>query len=303
MSHDHHHHHHHHAHEAHEGDVGAFRVAFFLNLTFTVVELIGGLLTNSVAILSDAVHDLGDSISLLFSWAMERIAGRRRTPQQTFGYKRYSVLGAIVSAAVLLVGSIFVMMEAIPRLFAPEAVHPEGMLPLAVAGIAFNLLAVLRLRGGEKLNRRVVVLHLMEDVLGWIGVLVVSIVLLFADLPVLDPILSVAVTLFVLWRIVPRLRHALGVFMQYAPAEIDIGHIESQLTGMDHVEGLHDVHAWSLDGSYHLFSSHVVVDEDLSLSELEALKASIKSTLSQWGIHHVTLEFEIGAAGCAECDL
>ncbi|MFO7782486.1 MAG: cation diffusion facilitator family transporter [Spirochaetia bacterium] len=303
MSHDHHHHDHHNGHEAREGDVGAFRVAFFLNLIFTVVELIGGLLTNSVAILSDAVHDLGDSISLLFSWAMERIAGRRRTPKQTFGYKRYSVLGAIVSAAVLLVGSIFVMMEAIPRLFAPETVHPEGMLPLAVAGIAFNLLAVLRLRGGETLNRRVVVLHLMEDVLGWIGVLVVSIVLLFADLPILDPILSVAVTLFVLSRIVPRLKHALGVFMQYAPADIDIDRIESQLTDMDHVEGLHDVHAWSLDGSYHLFSSHVVIDEDLSLSELEELKAGIKEKLAQWGIHHVTLEFESGAAGCAECDL
>ena len=152
MSHD---HHHHHAHEVQESDVGAFRVAFFLNLVFTVVELIGGLFTNSVAILSDAVHDLGDSISLLFSLAMERIAGRRRTPKQTFGYKRYSVLGAIVSAAVLLVGSIFVMMEAVPRLFAPETVHPEGMLPLAVAGIAFNLLAVLRLRGGGgKVPRR-----------------------------------------------------------------------------------------------------------------------------------------------------
>ncbi|MFP4373431.1 MAG: cation diffusion facilitator family transporter [Spirochaetaceae bacterium] len=290
-------------HTGHGEDTGAFRGAFFLNLVFTVIELIGGLLTNSVAILSDAVHDLGDSVSLLFSWAMERVAGRPRTPKQTFGYKRYSLLGAIVGAAVLLVGSVFVMMEAVPRLFAPEAVHPEGMLPLAVAGMTFNLLAVLRLRGGKKLNHRVVVLHFMEDVLGWVGVFVVSVVLLFADLPILDPILSVVVTLYVLSRIVPRLKHALGVFMQYAPADVDTGRIESRISAIEHVEGLHDVHVWSLDGSYNLFSSHVVVDGDLSLSDLEGLKARIKSTLAELGIHHVTLEFEAAAAGCTECDL
>jgi cobalt-zinc-cadmium efflux system protein len=294
--------HHHHHHEGEESS-GAFRVAFFLNLGFTFVEIVGGLLTNSVAILADAVHDLGDSVSLLFSWSMERVATRRRTEKQTFGYKRYSVLGAVVSGGVLLVGSVFVMLEAVPRLFEPEAVHPEGMLALAVAGIGFNLLAVLRMRGGEKLNQRVVMLHLLEDVLGWAGVLVVSVVLLFADLPILDPLLSVAVTVFVLSRIVPRLRHAIGVFLQYAPSDIDIGSIEEEVTEMRHVRSLHDMHLWSLDGNYHLFSTHVVVDDDLKLSALEELQAKIKGALARRGVHHVTLEFESDRAGCAECDL
>lgn len=302
MSRNHDHHHHHHQHGT-DRDAGGFRIAFFLNLGFTVIEIVGGLLTNSVAILSDAVHDLGDSVSLLFSWSMDRVSRRRRTGTQTFGSKRYSVLGAIVSAAVLLVGSVFIMVEAVPRLFEPEAVHPEGMLPLALAGIAFNLLAVLRLRGGSSLNRRVVMLHLLEDVLGWVGVLVVSVVLLFAEVPILDPMLSIAVTIFVLSRIWPRLRHAVGVFLQHAPSDIDIEDIEAEVEAMPHVRSLHDMHLWSLDGSYHLFSTHVVVDDDLKLSSLEELKSGIKSALAERGIHHVTLEFESEATGCLECDL
>jgi cobalt-zinc-cadmium efflux system protein len=280
-----------------------FRGAFFLNLGFTVIEIVGGLLTNSVAILSDAVHDLGDSVSLAFAWSMQRVSGWRRTERQTFGYKRYSVLGAVVSAAVLLVGSVFILMEAVPRLLEPETVHPEGMLPLALAGIAFNGAAAMRLRGGGGLNRRVVMLHLLEDVLGWVGVLVVSIVLLFADLRILDPILSIAVTIFILSRIVPRLRQAAGVFLQYAPADVDVKSVEEKLLEVAHVTGVHDMHLWSLDGNYNLFSSHVVVDEDLSLSRLEELKLRIKAILEDEGIQHVTLEFETDSAGCHECDL
>ncbi|MFP4011235.1 MAG: cation diffusion facilitator family transporter [Spirochaetaceae bacterium] len=292
-----------HAHAHDDPGAGGFRVAFFLNLVFTLVEFVGGMLTNSVAILADAVHDLGDSVSLLFSWSMERISRRPRTDRQTFGYKRYSVLGAVVSAAVLLLGSVFVLMEAVPRLFDPEPVLPEGMIPLAVAGVGFNLAAVLRLRRGGKLNHRVVLLHLLEDVLGWIGVFVVGVVMLFADVPVLDPILSVAVTVFVLSRIVPRLRSALGVFLQYAPSGIALGHIEEEVKAFPQVLGVHDLHVWSLDGSYNLLSTHVVVDENMSLGGLEELKARIKERLAGWDIHHVTLEFEPESASCVECEL
>ena len=177
------------------------------------------------------------------------------------------------------------------------------MLPLALAGIGFNLLAVLKLRGGGSVNRRVVLLHLLEDVLGWIGVLVVSIVLFFVDLPILDPILSIAVTVFVLSRIIPRLRSALGVFLQYAPDEVDVRTVEQTVTAIAHVQSLHDVHLWSLDGSYNLLSTHVVVDSDLNLSALEGVKVQIKEALAGLGIEHATLEFESDAAGCAECDL
>ncbi len=282
---------------------GGFRAAFYLNLVFTVVELIGGLLTNSVAILSDAVHDLGDSVSLLFSWGMERVSARTRTERRTFGYKRYSVLGAVVSAVVLLAGSVFVLLEAVPRLFEPEPVVAEGMLPLAVAGVVFNLAAVLKLRGGGKINHRVVLLHLLEDVLGWVGVLVVSVVLLFADLPILDPILSVAVTLFVLARIYPRLREALSVFLQHAPADIDINAVQTELEALPHIEEVHDMHLWSLDGSYNLFSAHVVVNDALSLSQLNDVKQHMKTLLANRGVHHTTLEFEARTESCAECDL
>lgn len=298
MSHDHAHHHH----DEHGGASG-FGGAFWLNLVFTLIEVVGGVLTNSVAILSDAVHDLGDSIALAFSWAMERMSRRERTKKHTFGFKRYSVLGAVVSAVVLLVGSVFILSEAVPRLWNPEAVKAGGMLPMAVAGITFNGLAALRLRGGTGMNRRVVLLHLLEDILGWIGVLVVSIVLLFADLPILDPILSIVITVFVLSRIVPRLRQAAGVFLQSAPENVDIGTIERRLEAFPHVLELHDVHAWTLDGNYNLFSSHVVVDEDVNLGALDELKTRMKRELERFGVHHATLEFETAAAGCADCDL
>ena len=285
-----------------EGEVG-LRGAFFLNLGFTVLEIVGGILTNSVAILSDAVHDFGDSFTLGVSWYLERYSSREPTERQTFGYKRFSLMGALLSALVLLVGSVFILLEAVPRLWKPEQVDPRGMLPLAVVGITVNLVAVLRLRSGKKLNQRVILLHLLEDLLGWIGVLIVSVLLFFVDLPILDPILSIAITVFVLSRIIPHLRRTLRVFLQYAPEDIEIGEIKNRLGEIEEIEEVHDVHLWSLDGNYTLFSAHVVLGKNTDLSGQEEIKKRIKSVLKEMQIQHVTLEFEPSAAACGECDI
>ncbi len=296
------HHHHHHNHERREGD-GGLGVAFFLNVFFAVIELVGGLWTNSIAIVSDAVHDFGDSISIAFAWTMDRLSSRKSSETLTFGYRRYRVLGALVTGLVLLGGSVFILTEAIPRLFAPEAVEPRGMLPLAVLGIAVNGAAAFRLRGNTDANRRVVILHLMEDILGWVAVLVVSIVLFFVNLPILDPILSIGITLFILVRIVPSLRRVLRVFLQHAPPGVHTSELREVLQDLEGVAEVHHVHVWTLDGEYNLLSAHLVMKGNPPLDDLEETKASAKVRLAEKGIQHVTLEFEAEQAGCLDCDL
>jgi len=293
-SHNHNHHHH--------GIVKNIRFAFFLNLGFTVVEIVGGFLTNSVAILSDAVHDLGDTVTLAISWSLENLSEKEATEKLTFGYKRFSLLGALISSVILLAGSAFILTEAIPRLFHPEEVNPEGMIVLSIIGVLINGIAVLKLRGGKKLNEQVVRLHLLEDAFGWIAVLIVSIILKITYIPVLDPILSIGITVFILFKIIPRLRDAVKIFLQYSPANIDIQEIKNELMKIDMVEDIHDIHLWSIDGTYNIFSSHVALSKDLCIENTAVIKEAIRAVLSEYGIQHVTLEFEIIGDSCVSCD-
>ena len=292
-----------HEHDHHHDSSKNISVAFFLNLGFTVIEIVGGLFTNSVAILSDAVHDLGDTFTLGVSWWFEKISRKGSTEKLTFGYKRYSLLGALFSSLVLLMGSVFILTRAIPRIIHPEEVHSTGMLVIACVGVAVNGLAVLRLRGGHKLNERVVMLHLLEDVLGWIAVLVVSIILKFYSIPILDPILSICITGFVLFKIYPNIRNTLRIFLQYSPDDIDIAGIRNVIVKLEKIDDIHDVHLWSIDGTYNIFSCHVVLTDDLSLSEMEEIKKEVKGMLHEYGIEHATLEFEHPSETCLSCEI
>ena len=292
--------HSHHAHDHHTNS--NLTLAFVLNLSFAVVEIVGGLLTNSIAILSDAVHDLGDTATIGFSWLMERYSKKKRTDELTFGYRRFSLLGAITSSFVLLAGSVFILTQSIPRLFHPEAVHPKGMIGMAVAGVLINGFAVLRLRKGDKLNERVILLHLLEDVLGWIAVLIVSILLLFYDLPILDPLLSIVITIFIVSKILPNIKSILKIFLQYSPDDVDVQKIKQLILKRDAIDSVHDVHLWSLDGRFTVFSCHLSSNKNMSLMEIESEKTEIKRDLHQLGIEHITLEFEPNSKICSECD-
>ncbi|MFW6258006.1 MAG: cation diffusion facilitator family transporter, partial [Halochromatium sp.] len=215
----------------------------------------------------------------------------------------FSVLGALTSAIVLIGGSVFILSEAIPRLISPEPVSGLGMLAIAIVGVVVNGIAVLRLRGGARLNQRVVFLHLIEDVLGWAAVLVGSIILMVFDLPILDPILSIAITVFVLAKIIPNLRAALRIFLQYTPDHVDLAEISRELSRVPDVASVHDVHLWTLDGAYTIFTAHVVVDKLVDWPEIEHLKARLKSRAHELGISHATFEFEPSGRICEECDL
>src|SRR5574344_1135248 len=188
-----------HSHNHTQGGNNNIAVAFFLNFSFTIIELVGGLITNSVAILSDALHDFGDSISLALAWYFDKLSRHTPNARYSYGYKRFALLGALINAVVLLVGSLFVIYECVLRMIHPQPVVVQGMFWLAILGVVINGIAVLRTRKDAGVNERVVSLHMLEDVLGWIAVLIVSVVMLFVDVPILDPILSVCIALFVLY--------------------------------------------------------------------------------------------------------
>ncbi len=287
---------HNHNHDHSESNV---KVAFFLNLSFTIIEIIGGLYTNSLAILSDALHDFGDSLSLGLSWYFQRLSKKGRTKKFSYGYKRFSLLGAIINSIVLVVGSIFILTKAIPQLFNPEETNVQGMLYLAILGIVVNGAAVFKLRKGDSLNEKVVSLHLLEDVLGWVAVLIGSIIMMYFDAPFIDPLLSVLISLFVLYNVYKNLRKSLLVILQGIPDDVDIEEIRENLKDIKAITDIHDCHAWSMDGNYNVLTIHLVLDKDYKLSELLDIKKGVQEILKDELINHITVEFESQDENCA----
>ncbi|PKO95092.1 MAG: cation transporter, partial [Bacteroidetes bacterium HGW-Bacteroidetes-9] len=209
-------HHHHHIEPEldHKHDQSNITIAFWLNATFTVIEIIGGVLTNSIAIISDAVHDLGDTFSLGLAWYAEKLAQRKPDSKYTYGYKRYPVLAALVNSVFLLAASAFVLSQAVPMIFNPGKVDENGMMWLAVLGIVFNGVAVLKLKGGKSLNQKVVRLHLLEDTLGWIAVLAGAIIMKYTGFAWIDPLLGVMIAVYIIYNAAKNLRDSLRIFLQ-----------------------------------------------------------------------------------------
>ncbi|MFP5384063.1 MAG: cation diffusion facilitator family transporter [Gammaproteobacteria bacterium] len=302
--HGHRHGHQHHAHHGAREESRAIGIAFFLNLAFTLVEIVGGLLTNSVAILADALHDLGDSLALGLSWLLARVARREADAKFSYGYQRFSLLGALVNSVVLLAGSAFILIEAVPRLWAPQMPHAQGMFWLAILGVVVNGVAAWRLRRSGTLNAQAMGWHLLEDVLGWVAVLIVSVVLMFVDWPILDPLLSVVFTLFILLNVLRTLRATVAVFLQAVPDGHLIPEIEESLLEEAAVSAVHHSHLWTLDGERHVFTAHLVATRALDGEAMLALKARIEQRLAAYGFAHTTIEIEQPGESCRDrcCD-
>ncbi|NML17080.1 cation diffusion facilitator family transporter [Azohydromonas caseinilytica] len=288
-----------HSHHGHQhGSTGNLKTAFLLNLAFTVIEIIGGFWTNSIAILSDAVHDLGDSLSLGLAWYFDRISKKGATPHNTYGYRRYSLLGGLITAIVLLVGLAFVLWQALARLFSPEPVNAPGMVLLAVVGVAFNGAAVLKVRRGSSLTERVVSWHLLEDTLGWLAVLIGAAIMTFWDLPIVDPILSIGISLFVLWNVVRNLRQFFDVFLQKTPRTFDAQQFERCVLAMPKVASMHHTHSWSIDGETHVLTTHLVMKADASRDDVVEAKNRVRSLLDREAFVHVTVDVELEGEEC-----
>ena len=269
-----------------------------MNFSFTIIELIGGMLTNSVAIFSDAVHDLGDSLSLALAWYFQRKSQKGRTERYTYGYKRFSLLGAIITWGVLLAGSLYILAQAVPRLLHPQETDAGGMFLLALIGIAANGFAALRTRKSRSINERMVSLHLLEDVMGWAAVLIGSAVMYFTGWTIVDPILSIGIAVFVLYNVIQNVRQIMPILLQGALAEFDQEHIAEKLKALEPIEAIHDLHIWSLDEEYSVLTVHVVLSKELPMEALALLKCEIRAVLREEKIRHVTIEFEAPTETC-----
>ncbi len=295
-----HHHHHHNAEHSHGSK--NLKVAFFLNFSFTIIEVIGGLWTGSLAILSDALHDLGDSLSIGLSWYFQHLSDNKDSNEKfTYGYKRFSLIGAIVNAAILLVGSVIILSRAAPQILNPNEVNDEGMLIIAVFGVIVNGAAVFRLKKGKTLNEKAIRLHLLEDVLGWIAVLLGSLLIMYFDWQFIDPLLSVAIGIFIIYNVIKNLKESFGIILQTTPPDIDLRTLKDGLKALPEVINVHDCHVWSMDGEYHVFSAHIVLDKAYDLNQMVETKSKSKLILKELGVEHSTLEFEVEGEDCKGC--
>lgn len=295
------HRHSHHSHHHHDASSRNLSTAFWINSIFAVIELIGGFYTNSVAILSDALHDFGDSLSLGLAYIFQRKSLRTRDASYSYGYKRFSLVGAVANAVILMVGSVFIVQESVTRLFDPVQPDARGMLAIAILGLVANGIALIRLRTGQSLSERVVALHFIEDVLGWLAVLIGSIVMIFADVPVLDPILSIGIALFILYNAYKNLRQSFRIILQGIPENVDVESVEEKILDVPGVTGLHDLHTWSLDGQYNIMTVHVTLKES-DFGRSNEIKKEIRKRLSKMNIQHLTIETEIEGDPCAFLD-
>lgn len=274
------------------------RVAFFLNLFFAALELIGGLFTNSLAILSDAVHDFGDAFTLGVSWYFDKVSKKPRTERFSYGLGRFSLLSAFISSIVLLLGSLYIFSEAVPRLFNPEHSNAAGMIGFAIFGIVINGLAVIRLKKSQSMNEKVVFWHLLEDVLGWVAVLITGIIIYFRDIHILDAILSILIVLYVLWNVIKNLKKTVTLFLQGVPEEVSIESLEEEIKTILNIKFVHDTHVWTLDGENNVISTHVVIEEGVSKDKAVEIKCEVKEYLYKQNIKHATIEIEWEGEKC-----
>ncbi|MGZ3818338.1 MAG: cation diffusion facilitator family transporter [Bdellovibrio sp.] len=296
-SHSHGHHHHHHSH----GDsVGRMKLALALNFGFACIELVGGMYTNSVSILSDALHDFGDAFAMGLAIFLENLSRKKSDSSFSYGYRRFSTLGALINGMILIVGSVFILTEAIPRLLHPQQPQANGMILLAILGVAVNGLAALRVSKGDSLNERMIMWHMIEDVLGWTLVLVGAIIIKFFNVPQIDAGLAIALSLWILFNVFRNSGDALKVFLMATPRRVQISEVEADILKLNKVEGVHHGHLWSLDGETHIFTAHVVLDPCSSIEDMESIKLQIKKLVGKYGILEATIETELSGAACKD---
>ena len=267
------------------------RIAALLNVGFTILEIVGGFWTNSLAILSDALHDFGDSTALLVSWLFERGARKSPDTSRTFGYQRLSLFSALFSAMVLIGGSIVIISQAIPRILDSETVNATGMVGIAIIGILPNGMGFFLLKKGESLNEKVLSWHLLEDVLGWAVILVGGIIINFWDVYLLDPIMTLGLTVFILYNVSKNLKEAVNILLEGVPEHIDFDEVKRDLLAIDGVIGVHDVHIWSLEGETDILTAHVAAD-GVQLKNSDQTRKVIKEVLKRHHIEHSTIEIE-----------
>lgn len=270
-------------------------IAFILNLAFSIFEFIGGAVVGSVAIISDAVHDIGDAASIGISYFLERKSKKQPDKTHTYGYMRYSVIGGVITTVILLLGSAAVIYNAIIRIMSPVEINYDGMIIFAIVGAAVNLLAAFFTREGDSINQKAVNLHMLEDVLGWVLVLVGAVVMRFTDISIIDPLMSIGVAVFILINAVKNLKEVVDLFLEKTPHGIDVEEIKEHILSIEGVSDVHHIHVRSIDGVNNYATMHVVAQGDG-----HEIKHKVRDELREHGIGHATLELEAPGEHCHE---
>ncbi len=272
-------------------------VAFFLNLSYAIVEFIAGGIFGSSAVLADSVHDLGDAIAIGISAFLETISNREEDRQYTLGYKRFSLLGALVTAVILITGSILVILENITKLFNPQPVNDEGILWLGIIAVSINVLASLVVRKGKTKNESILSLHFFEDTLGWLAVILVAIILRFTDWYILDPLLSLVISIFILTKAIPRFWSALKIFLDAVPEGVETGDLEKNLDALTNVKSVNQLSIWSMDGLENNAIVHLCIEDWEQMTET---KNQVRQLLGERGVQNITIEVDASQSNHAQ---
>ena len=272
-------------------------LAFFLNLSFSVVDFIFGGIFNSSAVLADAVHDLGDALAIGLSAYLETISNRQEDKRYTLGYKRFSLLGAMLTALILLAGSVMMLLENIPRLLSPQPVNYQGMLWLGVIAILINLLASLIVRKGRTKNEAILTLHFLEDILGWLAVILVAGVLYVTDWYFLDPLLSLLISSFILWKAIPRFWSTLKIFLDAVPEGIETAELEKELAVLANVKSVNQLSIWSMDGLENDAIVHICIE---NWEQMMKTKEAVRQFLEERGVQNITIEVDSSQSSHAQ---
>lgn len=269
-------------------------IAFLLNVFFSIIEFFGGILTNSISIISDSIHDFGDALSIGISYVLEKVSKKKPDNIYTFGYMRYSILGAIITNTILIIGSIFIIINGIKRIINPVIINYDGMLLLSILGIIVNILAFNFTKDSHSHNEKSVNLHMLEDVFSWIIVLIGSIVIKYTNIYIIDSILSICLALFIFISTIKNYKEILDIFLEKIPNNINIEELKEYIIKIDNVIDIHHIHIWTIDGINNYLTMHVVTDS----KDINKLKKEIKDKLKEKNISHVTLEIEDKLDNC-----
>lgn len=280
----------------------ALSLAFWLNFLFSIIEVVGGILTNSTAIIADAFHDFMDAGAIGLAILMEKISGRKRTSRFSYGFKRFSLLSALGLSIFLLAGSVMMIISVYNSFINPKEVHSIGMLGLAILGLAVNGFAFLRIKnsgghhhshsqGSHNHNSQSIMLHLLEDVLGWAAVLIGAVIIYFTGWNWIDGVLTIGIALFIGFNASKNLINTIKVMLQSVPENVNISQLQTELQQIDGISNIHDIHVWSLDGSYHVGSVHAVVNNSTSKFGQDIMN-NIISLMKKHHIDHSTVQIE-----------
>ncbi|RBQ22506.1 Zinc transporter ZitB [Candidatus Methanobinarius endosymbioticus] len=265
--------------------------AFFLNIIFMVVVGIGAVFTNSMAILADLLHGLSDTFALGFSWFFQKFSEKEEDDKFTYGYRRFSLLGAVVTSSIVIVGSVLILIESFSRLFAPVELHASGMVVVAIFAIILKVLSVWKMRGSKTLNEKVVSIHLIGDLMGWIALLIVGAILIFVNIPTLDVLLSIVITIWMIYNLVKTLFYSFKILLLQAPSNIDQNKLKRDIVSIEGIDDIVKFYLWSLDNQKNVLTVKIDLDADLKVSDTEKIKESVNELGSLNGIEDINIEF------------